>query len=426
MASCGKVKNLLTVYLDGEAGDADRMILEQHVQKCRECHAALESSRATAALLYETLSADRLRKDLTVQVMAHLPEMDVTHVQDHALTHRVKHPESHSAFGLVRAWLPVFAPLLVVVLGLVLWTAWPGNEPTADRRAGMVLLQLSPASRSTDSELRRRNVRTGDRIGAPMRYETGPNGALILGLNGDSEIRVFSDTRLKVNSARELRLESGSIHCSVGKGERYFRVSTPDGLITVFGTVFGVDVLEDSTQVTVVKGEVQVENERTFTVLRDGEQTQLAPEMKVLATKKVNVDELVARAAALTPDAAVAKAFHATPRGTAPKRFRAEQVFVVEAKRESVTAIHLDWKPDPFATGHAGYDVYVSDNNMRPLFKAHVDSQVFSEKTSGSCTIVVPDPKLLAGNSVLHISVLPDYATGMIETSFTEVALTSP
>jgi hypothetical protein len=40
--------------------------------------------------------------------------------------------------------------------------------------------------------------------------------------------------------------------------------------------------------------------------------------------------------------------------------------------------------------------------------------------------VPVPDPKLLAGSSVLHISMLPDYTTGSIETSFTEVALTSP
>jgi hypothetical protein len=426
VASCRQVKNLFTVYLDGEAGGADRVILEQHVQECAECHAALESSRSTAALLFETLSADRLRKDLTCQVMAHLPEMDLPQMENQALTQRAKHPESQGAFGRMRAWVPVFAPMLVVVLGLVLWASWSGNEPATERRAGMVLLQQGPVTSSTDARPQRRNVHLSDRISAPVRYETGHDGGLIMGLEGNSEIRVFEDTRVKVYGAREFRLESGSVHCSVGKGGRYFRVSTPDGLITVFGTVFGVEVLEDSTRVTVVKGEVQVENENTFTVLRDGEQTRLTPETKVLAAIKANVDELVARAAALRPNAAAVTAFHAMPQGPTQKRLRAEQVFVVETKREPVSAIHLEWKPDPFVTGHAGYDVYVSDNNMRPLFKAHVEPQVFSEKDSGRCTIAVPDPKLLSDNSVLHISVLPDYTTGSIETSFTEVALTSP
>jgi hypothetical protein len=63
---------------------------------------------------------------------------------------------------------------------------------------------------------------------------------------------------------------------------------------------------------------------------------------------------------------------------------------------------------------------------MRPLFKAHVNADVFLDKAKGGCTVRVPDPNVLAGNSVLHISVLPDYTTGSIETSFTEVALTSP
>ncbi len=426
MASCGQVKTLFTVYLDGEAGGAERLLLEQHVQECAACHAVLESTKATASFLHETLSPDRLHKDLTPQVMAHLPEMDMPHALNHQLTQRVKHPEEQGAFGRMRAWLPVFAPMLVVVLGIVLWASWSGNDPAPERTAGMVLLQRGPVSSSTDSAPQRRNVHSSDRVSAPVRYETGHDGELVLGLDGNSEIRVFPDARIKVYNAREFRLESGSVHCSVGQSDRYFRISTPDGLITVFGTVFGIDVLPDSTQVTVVKGEVQVENGNTFNVLEAGEQTQVAPDTKVLATTKVNVEQLVARAATLRPDTTAAKAFHARPQGQAQKLFRAEQVFVVETKQEPVNAIHFAWKPDPFATGHAGYDVYVSDNNMRPLFKAHVDAQVFLDKKSGSHTVTVPDPALLAGNSVLHISVLPDYTTGLIETSFTEVAVTAP
>ncbi len=426
MASCGQIRTLFPVYLDGEAGGAERLILEQHVKECAECHAALESSRATVALLYETLSADRLRKDLTLQVMAHLPEMDTPSVQNHELSQRVKHPEWQGPFGRMRAMLPVFAPMMLALLGVALWVSWSGHEPPAERYAGMVLFQHQPVTSSTDLEPQRHSVHLSDRISAPVRYETGSDGGLVMGLEGNSEIRMFSDARVKVCGARELRLESGSIHCSVGKGERYFRVSTPDGLITVFGTVFSIDVLSDSTLVAVVKGEVQVENANTFIVLGDGEQTEVAPDLKVLTSTKVNVDELTARADKLTPDAAAAKAFYATEQGITPRLFRAEQVFVVETQREPVNAIHFEWKPDPFVTGHAGYDVYVSDNNMHPLFKAHLDSLVFRSKESGSCTVKVPDPAMLAGNSVLHISVLPDYTTGSIETSFTEVAVTSP
>jgi hypothetical protein len=426
VASCGQIKTLFTAYLDGEAGGTERLVLERHVQECAECRAQLESTRATAAFLSETLSPDRLRKDLLPQIMAHLPEMDMAHALNHELTQRLKHPETQGVFGRMRAWVPVFAPMLVVVLCVVLWASWSGNEQAPERNAGMVLLQRGAVSSSTDSSLQRHNVHASDQIGIPVRYETGSDGGLILGLDGNSEIRVFSDTRVKVCSAREFRLESGAVHCSIGRGERYFRVSTPDGLITVFGTVFGIEVLDDSTRVTVVKGEVQVENENTFTVLGDGEQTHIAPETKVLAAAKVNVDELVARAETLRPDEAVAKAFRATPQGQAKKLFRAEQVFVVETKGGPVNAIHLEWKPDPFVTGHAAYDVYVSDNNMRPLFKTRIDSDIFSDKASGSYTVTVPPLTPLAGNSVLHISVLPDYTTGLIETSFSEVAVTSP
>ena len=425
MASCGQVKDLFTAYLDGEAGGADRLILEQHVQECAECHATLESTRATAALLYEALSSDRLQKDLTGQVLGHLPEMDLPHTSNHELTHRIKHAGKGGPLGRIRRWLPMLAPALVTVLGLVLWGAWP-SESTSLHQAGMVLFRSGAAFKSSDFELRGRNVRTGECVNASMRYATGQNGALILGLNGNSEIRVFNDTRLKVLGSREFRLESGSVHCDIGKGSRYFRISTPDGLITVFGTVFTVRIIDDATQVTVIRGEVQVENEKAFTVLVDGQQTLLTPEMTVLTSTKVGVDDLVAQAAALQPNAEALRAFHAVPAEPQQKRFRAEQVFVVETKREAIDAIHLEWTPDPFSDGHAGYDIYVSDNNMRPLFKTHLDSKVFQNKSTGYCTVKVPDPGLLSGSSVLHISVLPDYTTGSIETSFTEVALTSP
>jgi len=426
VAPCGQVKSVFTAYLDGEAGGEERLALEQHVKDCAECRAVLESTRATVAFLHDTLSPDRLHKDLTYQVMAHLPEMDQPHALNHALTQRVKHPEEQGAVGRMRMLLPVFAPLLVVVLCAVLWASWSVNQPSADRSAGLVLMQHGAVSRSDDATLARRDVHLSEPIAATVRYETGKDGGLILGLDGNSEVRVFPDSRVKVVNARELRLESGSVHCSVGQGERYFRVSTPDGLITVFGTVFGIEVLDDATRVTVVKGEVQVENENAFTVLTDGEQTQVAPETKVLAARKVTVDELIARAQAFRPDTTAVQAFRSRPAGRAQKLFRAEQVFVVDTKREPVSAIHLEWKPDPVAANHAAYDVYVSDNNMRPLFKAHVDADLFNSKTIDNHTVTVPNPAQLAGNSVLHISVLPDYSTGLAETSFTEVAVPSP
>ncbi len=426
MASCGQVKTLFTAYLDGEAGGEERLVLEQHVQECAECRGTLESARGTMAFLHDTLSPDRLRKDLAPQVMAHLPEMDTPHALNHAMTQRAKHPEEQGAFGHLRAWIPVFAPMLVVVLGMVLWGSWSANQPAPDRTAGLVLLQRGTVSSSTETAPARRDVHASDPVSARVRYETGHDGGLILGLDGNSEVRVFADSRIKVYGAREFRLESGSVHCSVGQGERYFRVSTPHGLVTVFGTVFGVEVLDDATRVTVIKGEVQVENENTFTVLGDGEQTQVGHETKTLACKKVSVSELVARAETLRPETAAARAFRARPEGRAQRLLRAEQVFVVETKRAPVSEIHLEWKPDPFAANHAGYDLYVSDNNMRPLFKAHVEPDAFNNKTADDYTVPVPNPALLAGNGVLHISVLPDYTTGLIETSFTEVAVTSP
>jgi len=95
---------------------------------------------------------------------------------------------------------------------------------------------------------------------------------------------------------------------------------------------------------------------------------------------------------------------------------------MVETQRRPVSALKLNWLPDVNAEGHAGYHVYVSDSALNPLFKAYIAPDVFRDKSRDNLLIEVPEDLQEEAVSLLHITLMPDYKSGQIETSFTEVS----
>lgn len=426
MASCGQIRLTVAAYVDGECGEAERLILERHVESCAACRAELDQTRALAASLFEALAPERLQHSLAPQVLAHLPQMDESAAPMHELTQRVKHPERRTRLMRFLSWSPAMAAAAMLLLGAMLWLAWPADLRTEPKAMGMVLHREGRPAQSSDAEPVRRPVAANDTILAGNRYETGPDAGLVLGLNGPSMIKVFGDTRLRVGGERSVRIESGVAHLEVSPGDRYFRVNTPNGRVTVFGTSFAVDVMADATLVTVIRGEVQVENSRAFTVLRDGEQALIRASDTVLTAMRADVGPLLVRAGRLLADPAAEKAFLAgvQPTGT-PRHFKAERVFVVETQKRPLRAIHFDWNPDGRADDRTGYDIYVSDNNLKPLFKGRIDPWVFEDGGFSTHTILVPEGPAWTSIGVLHITVMPDFSTGNRETDFTEVSATA-
>jgi hypothetical protein len=105
------------------------------------------------------------------------------------------------------------------------------------------------------------------------------------------------------------------------------------------------------------------------------------------------------------------------PRGT--RVLRAEQVFVVTPESgdmDGVHAIRLVWEPDPFRSGHAGYDIYISDERMNPLLVHHVPALVFQDKDRQNYLLDLTEHEPVRTARVLHIRIVPNTSTGHIET----------
>ncbi len=421
MASCAQIESFLQAYIDGELSQAEKVILEQHIAECRMCDALLKRQKANAALLFESLSEQRLREDLTPVVMAHLPEMDHDYRRSHEVTLRAKQRGRSLFFRVI---MPVFAAAAVLLVGAAVLYTWPKTYTPVHREVGMVTYQQGKVLRSRENSTDRMPTLVQTVVQADERFETAENAVLIIGLVGPSYVKLHENTRLKVEHERELSLERGRIWLKVSNNDRaYFRVFTPSGDITVFGTVFDVHVTDRGTTVTVAEGTVQVENERTFTVLHSGEQVELMPGRKPLRKVAVDAHTLMAWASGFHSDPQAERMFLANfPHS---ERIRAEQVFVVDVRRHVVHAITFEWRPDAFEDNHCGYHIFVSDEHMNQLFTGYIDARVFENKEKHIYELPVPEGVSIVGKSILHINVIPDGASGVIETPFIEVAALS-
>lgn len=419
MASCTQVSSLLQAYIDGELSDAEKVVFEQHIVECRACEALLHRQKATSALLFEVLGENRLRQDLSSRVLAHLPEMDRAAEISRQMTLRVKQPSRRGR--VLFTFVPALAAVLLLILGVALLLAWPAPTPAGPAPIGMVTYQEGMALRGNDQDTERRRVTLRSRVNARERFETEDRAALVIGISGPTQLKIDEKSRVKIDNKRQVSLETGRIWLHVAKERDSFRVITPSSVITVFGTKFSVEVLDDITKVIVESGKVLVENDVAFTNVGPGESVQLALGQKPLEKVPANTGELMAWAAALLPDRSAEQLFTDTIKPGGAKVIRAMQVFVVPTGKHALPSITFEWQPDPFTSGHSSYHIYISDDRLQPLFPGFIDAQTFANKSRHAFELVVPDDVDLRDVSVLHIDVVPDFRTGRIETPFTDV-----
>ncbi len=419
MASCAQVSSLLQAHIDKELSPAEAAILEQHLSDCRLCSAEMRRQRASSALLFEVFEPKRLQQNQCPQILAHLPEMDRTQRLSHEVTWRAKHPPKRAAWFLTV--MPAMALLVLFVLGIAIVTYWP-DANLAGKVVGMVTYQEGHALSSSEESTNRHRVALKTMILQDETIETRENGKLIIGLAGPTQMKLDGDTRVKIENERKINVETGRIWLDVSKDERLFRVTTPSGDITVYGTAFSVEVTENSTIIIVEEGKVQASNDITFAELQADESLEMSLGERHLVKQTVDAKEWTRWAAEIQPNMDALALFEAKiTRPSGGTVIPAEQVFVVKTSNRPVRAITFEWTPDIHTLGHSGYFVYVYDDHMQPLFKTHINAETFSDKHSTSMEIVIPDDVPVADITVMHIKVDPDESTGLIQTSFVEV-----
>lgn len=302
MASCTKIEHSLQSFIDGELSDSERLILENHLHDCPSCCLLLKQHTGCNADIFESFAPFRYQGDMTSYVMEHLPEMITLSEGSGDLeqvNRRAKHPAPfRERFNLL---VPLAAAFLIVGLGFMLKESWPEAD-IPDAVLGAVTYQKGSTSRIASETEERSVARLRSIAQAGDRFETGAHANMMISLLGPTEVKLAPNSRIRVHDERRISVEKGRVFLDVAKGNRVFRVLTPNGTVTVFGTSFEVYVQNDETTVSVVEGEVQVERGELFTQVFPGEQVHVTQDMTTLQTISVDIESLLKWTSAMRPD----------------------------------------------------------------------------------------------------------------------------
>jgi len=391
--------------------------------ECRQCAYQLDRQRAANAMLFDAFSEHRLQRSLVPDIMAHLPELDDARLV-RQVNQRLKYRPDFSRWFFA-VMVPVVT-VLVIALGLATLHALPGwqDKPVVAQAIGMVTFQHGTVRSLMPKDTVWKDADTHAPIARDEIFSTDKDSAMIASIAGPSMVKVAENGRVKVGDDRRVGLQSGKIWLHVAKsaqGKRVFRVHTPDGNITVFGTTFGVDVQDGKTLVTLLEGEVTVENDVTFATLKPNQQIELKRGVSPLQPYSVNAANELAWADAIQPDGVAQADFLSTIHPLGETVVRAENVWRVNTGNLTVTNMTFTWDPAKRRDNLCSYVVYVTDDAGHPLFVGRIESHDLAQDGRAQVELSVP-ADALQPNTTAYVRLVPDTASGAIETDFNDVA----
>ncbi|MGC9054772.1 MAG: FecR domain-containing protein, partial [Candidatus Hydrogenedens sp.] len=343
MARCSQIEPELQAYIDGELSRSKELIVEEHLSACMHCKQEFEILRKSNAYLYESLSPYKLNESLDEQIMKKLPEIDISYNQTHQITLRVKHQdESPYSFSNI---FPYLALTAMTVLGVFIFVSWPHREISESQKVG-IAINMSGNSSIINNNIN--NIMKEEDL-TPIKtdnyIETKEDSIVYTYLKGNSILKLAEKTRIRILDERTVNLEKGKVLFDIGKDKKVFRVNTPQGIVTVFGTQFQVEV--DSTQIltTVHRGEVTVETAHQFVVLKQNQQVLLKGNTFASEVKTCDSNEIIAWSRNIEPSERILQKISnifgnsesiliATP---------ASQVFVVPTQMKEISSLVLFW-----------------------------------------------------------------------------------
>lgn len=418
MASCTRIENSLQAHIDGELGDSERVILEQHVAECPHCARLFREHQWFTAMIFEALSADRLAHPLRQKVLDHLPEMEVPEHEIEELNWRAKHPDKWTY--RMSQFVPVAAVVILVFLTIVLRFSYPENSPYLDlyrpeRPAVGVVTQVQGQPTRIALDETRRMPATVMAIARPGdRFETGEGMRMMLALAGPTRVKLDENTRIKVTDARRVSVENGAIWLDVAQTGSLFKVITPAGLVTVFGTVFSVQVKDGRMTVTVEEGLVQVESGDHLYQLHDNQQVSVSLDGPPIGPTEVDAAAIHRWASGINPEDRAEALFLRLVEGKDQSTELSGRVaFVIDTHQQGraseVDAIRIFWDPADVTSDEVSYGISISDGSGALIREDRLDASAFS-RIEGYYDVILTEP--IRDVSTLIVRLVPDQSTG--------------
>lgn len=233
--ACDAFRADLPAYVEGGLSAARRLLVGDHTRECIPCRRELE----------------RLR--------------------DGERTPRSSDDSGRAAKAGGRRWLAA-AAVFVAALGTAgaLW--WSGSLATGGTVARVQSVEGALLSLDGDDAT---TLGVGAELAADQLVRTA-GGPAVIRLSDGSRVEIASRSELSVAVRRHdttIRVTRGSVIVEAAKRERgHLFVSTDDCLVSVTGTIFSVNHGAKGSRVSVIEGEVHVEQGGGESVLRPGDQ----------------------------------------------------------------------------------------------------------------------------------------------------------
>ena len=423
MANCAQVVHKIQAFVDGELSPAQRVICEQHLDECRACRSAFRDHQRLSASLFESFAPCRLQHDLSQRVLENLPTLMTVDSRDdmESLNWRAKHARESSRW--VARVMPMAMVAMVLILAAIIRFQWPA-ELKSSNAIGVVLQTAGAPTLIPVNATERESIEPSALIENSSSFETGVGESLMLALAGHTMVKLNHDTRVSVENERLIRMEQGEAFFDVGHDDRLFKVRTAVGTVTVFGTAFNVSVKNDIMTVAVARGTVQIDNNNGhFQPLQAGELSTVIGQSSPSTPQPVDADGLTRWANLITPNEEATRMFASlvVARDGNPE-LPAKIVYMVDVSKSKagIGAIRLEWFPEPFTEGYCSYDMYVYNEDAKPIFKHTLDGQALANNTAGSLTVNVPETPI-RNAKVLSIRLVPNPQLGGHEAKFSGV-----
>lgn len=253
---CDDFQSLMPDYIGGKLSTARKLLLEDHSNECIPCRQELKAQRTLAAAKSATYVAPR-----------HTPS--------------AKAPRSAGAKRWSTRSIARWSVAAAVVIGLGLAGMFAYERLDLSGRTLAATVDNANGEVYVVSNTGSRQLAAGEQLqkGEHVRTAKDSNAVLRLADGSTVEMRERSEFSVSENmSGVTIRLDRGDVIVEAAKqhnGRLY--VQTPDSLVSVKGTIFGVEAGTKGSRVSVVEGEVKVNHGGKDETLLPGDQTTTNP-----------------------------------------------------------------------------------------------------------------------------------------------------
>jgi len=268
MAACSTIAELIQAYVDGQLSPEEQTVVEVHIAECPDCAILLNELHEITVTLVEGLAPKRVSTTFVERVVAALPHV-YEHMPVDALAQINKRAKRQRFLHKISHMVPYAAAAVLIIATVLLMAVWPEQD------IGFVAKVTNPAKlmRSASGAAENATISIGDIIYAGDMFVADVESRLILAFR-TAEIKINGGSVLRVVSEREVELVKGEMFADVSSTGSPFRVKLGTGReVTVMGTRFVVQALEDKTVVTVAEGNVLFKSGAGYSEVKAGAQS---------------------------------------------------------------------------------------------------------------------------------------------------------